>query len=303
MPINVFPDLTRRQWLRGSLAAAGAGVISSARAAQGGGEEFWALLSDTHIAADANKEARGVNMAANLERCVAQVLRAGGKPHGVLIGGDCALNDGQPADYTTFVERLRPFHDTRVQVHCVLGNHDNRQSFLNICGETGVDPLLRGWHVSVLSSARVNWVLLDSLEHVNVTPGLLGPEQLSWLRRTLRQLPDKPTLVMVHHNPQTEVQEGKKLTGLKDTAALMEVLKAEPRVKALFFGHTHRWSAVPPAEGLPWLINLPPVSYVFDAAQPAGWVAARVRGETLELEMLALNVNHAAHRQKVEIAI
>lgn len=302
MPVSPFSSLTRRQWICQSLAG-GLGSLwtwSGLEAADSDGE-FWALLSDTHIAADENREARGVVMAANLRRTVSQVLGAGIKPHGVLINGDCALNDGQMEDYSQLLRCLSPLAEERVQTHCTLGNHDDRGKFRSAMSQPGVEPLLVDKHVTILSSARVNWVLLDSLDQVNATPGLLGEGQMGWLGRTLEKLPGKPTFVMVHHNPQESAPEGKKVSGLTDTAALFSALRAAPKVKALFYGHTHQWNVVPPKDGLPWLINLPPVAYTFGADQPAGWVDARATATKLTLELRSLNPDHPRHRERVEI--
>jgi hypothetical protein len=309
MPASLFTAATRRHWIRQSLAAGMGslwtwqGVGETAAAESGSEGEFWALLSDPHIAADENLEARGVVMAANLRRTVGQVLRIGVKPHGVLINGDCAYLDGQEGDYSQLLRCLRPLAEERVQVHCTLGNHDDRGRFRAANAQPGVDPLLADKHVTILSSARANWVLLDSLDEVNVTPGVLGQGQLGWLERTLQRIPAKPTFIMVHHNPQFNVPESGKGSGLTDTAELLRVLKGAPRVKALFYGHTHNWQVQEPKDGLPWLINLPPVAYTFGADRPAGWVSARVETERLTLELRSLNPNHPEHRQNVEIAL
>lgn len=304
MPVSPFTAATRRHWIRQSLTA-GLGTLwtwHGVEAAESEGE-YWALLSDTHIAADESLEARGVVMAANLRRTVSQVLKTGVKPHGVLINGDCAFLDGQEGDYSQLLRCLRPLAEERVQVHCTLGNHDDRGRFRAANAQPGVDPLLVDKHVTILSSARANWVLLDSLHEVNSTPGVLGSGQLGWLERTLDRIPAKPTFVMLHHNPQMSVPESGKVTGLTDTSELLRVLKAAPRVKALFYGHTHNWQVREPQDGLPWMVNLPPVSYTFGPDRPAGWVIARVTENHLTLELRSLNPDHSQHRQKVEIPL
>jgi Icc-related predicted phosphoesterase len=305
MPVALFTESNRREWMQ-RMVATGLGVqwtLEGAAADAATEGEMWALFSDTHIAEDAAKEARGVVMAENLERCVKQVLAAGVKPHGVLINGDCAYLDGQPGDYVQLVRCLSPLRDERVQVHCALGNHDDRKNFLAAMAQPGEEARMEGKHVSVLSSARVNWVLLDSLDEVNKTPGRLGEDQVGWLRRTLSKLDQRPTLVMVHHNPQIGLTERQKSSALLDTDALLEVLAEFPQVKALFFGHTHHWAVLPAMGGKPWLVNLPPVAYVFNEANPSGWVQATVTDKAVTLELKALNAAHEAHRQKVVIPL
>jgi hypothetical protein len=89
--------------------------------------------------------------------------------------------------------------------------------------------------------------------------------------------------------------------GLLDSLALASVLKEFPKVRALIFGHSHHWFVREPQDGMPWLINLPPVAYVFAEGQPAGWVKAMVSREGVSLELRCLNPDHAEHKRRVEI--
>ncbi len=301
MPITL-PPLSRRHFLQkvgsASLAWAAAPLLE---AAESSSYQTWALFSDTHISADAAFQARGVCMAENLSRCVNQVLGLKQKPFGVLVNGDCAYLDGKVEDYSTFVRLVQPLREASVQIHCTLGNHDSRSAFQGALTSPEDARPLEGKHVSVLSTALSHWILLDSLDQVNQTPGLLGENQLKWLDRTLTQLQDKPTVVMTHHNLQGKVAEGKKVTGLVDSDALLGVLGAHPKVKALIYGHTHAWGhSVHEATGIR-LVNLPPVAYVFGQERPNGWVEARIDASKLELELHALNPDHSQHREKVTI--
>lgn len=309
MPLSL-PPLSRRRWIRGGLAAASAALIPEglpAQAPKAGKKqpppgEAWVLFSDTHVPADAKQEARGVCMGDNLTRCVNQVLKLAGKPYGVLVNGDCAYLDGQEGDYATFVDLIRPLREAGLQVHCTLGNHDDRKNFIAALTSVQDPRPVEGKHVSVISSATMNWVLLDSLEEVNKTPGSLGDLQRGWLDRTLASLPNRPTVVMAHHNPQEALTEGQKATGLKDSDPMFEVLARHKKVKAFVYGHTHSWShRKHEATGLD-LVNLPPVAFVFSETRPNGWVLARATPEKLVLELRALNPAHDLHGEKVEIA-
>lgn len=298
MPITL-PPISRRSWIKGSLAAALA--PSWSKAVDAANAETWVLFSDTHIAADAKLEARGAVMAENLARCVNQVLKIGQKPFGVLLNGDVAYLDGQQQDYDTFLNLIAPLRENAIQVHCTLGNHDDRKHFIGAMTSPQDPRPVEGKHVELLSSATMNWVLLDTLLEVNKTPGELGPLQLGWLDRTLAASDEKPTVIMTHHNPQGPVPEGKKPSGLTDSDALFTVLAKHKKVKALIYGHTHTWEHKKhEATGIQ-LINLPPVAYVFGKERPNGWVIARATKEKLELELRALNPAHDQHGEKVEI--
>lgn len=295
MPVTL-PALNRRRWLQGSLAA----LLAPHARAQAEDAETWILFSDTHIHADTTLQARGVNMAENLTRCVNQALKSRQKPYGVLVNGDVAYLDGKAGDYEAFAAGVAPLREAGVAVHCALGNHDDRDPFLAAFTSPEEPRPVVGKHVSVIRSARVNWVLLDSLDQVNSTPGVLGEAQLGWLDRTLAKLPERPTFVLAHHNPQETLAEGQKATGLTDSGALFKVLGRHAKVRAFLYGHTHNWSHRTAADGL-HLINLPPTAYVFNPARPNGWVAARALADHMEFELRALNPAHDQHAQKIVV--
>ena len=296
MPLTL--PATRRHFLTGAAATA---VAAFTRAEEAAASELWYMLSDTHIAADPATIARDVNVAAHLEQAVKSVLagQQQEKAFGLFINGDLALDNGQPGDYATFVKLLQPLRDSGLDVHLTLGNHDDREKFKEACSESLQlkKSALDHHHTGIITSAVVNWVLLDSLEATDSTPGLLGESQLGWLDRTLRDLPNKPTLIMVHHNPQGPVAEGKKATGIKDTEAMMRVLEAHSKVKAFIYGHTHNWEVKTKNSGVHF-INLPPVAYAFNKERPSGYVEARVTSTSLELKLISLDEKHPLHGEK-----
>lgn len=299
MPITL-PAFTRRHLLRNA-AATGLGLLAGeSTGADTDKSELWCLLSDTHIAEDQGTVAREVNVADHLKQVVREVLKVQEKEKlfGLFVNGDLALKDGQPGDYATFVELMKPLRHGGIDVHLTLGNHDNREKFWEGCWElTENKKKLPLRHLDVITSAVVNWVLLDSLEQTNSTPGELGESQLAWLDRSLRDAPDRPTIIVVHHNPQSTPEELKKNTGLVDTAGLMSVVDRHPKVKAWIFGHTHVWDVKTRKSGL-HLINLPPVAYAFNKERPQGWVSARVDQHGMTLELRSLNLAHPQHGEK-----
>ncbi len=302
MPVTL-PALTRRDLMKQG-ATLGLGLLAGqhlhAEAADTR-KELWLLFSDTHIAEDKTHIEREVNMTEHLQQAVREVLHLQEKERafGLFVNGDLALKEGLPGDYTSFVDLMRPVRASGIDVHLTLGNHDNRDKFWEGCEELALNKkLMPQKQLDVITSAMVNWVLLDSLQETNHTPGQLGDGQIAWLNHTLLDLPDKPTIVMVHHNPQGPVPPGgKAVSGLVDTEALISALDAHPKVKALIYGHTHNWEVKTKNSGL-HCINLPPVAYVFNKERPSGWVTARVDAKGMTLELRSLNLAHPEHGQK-----
>jgi len=145
----------------------------------------------------------------------------------------------------------------------------------------------------MVASEHANWFLLDTLEETDKAPGKLGQQQLDWLARELDQRPDKPAIIVLHHNPQFNKVI---TTGLSDTQALMEVIAPRRQVKLTIFGHTHDWHLSQHASGI-HLLNLPPTSYVFTPGRPSGWVRASLAGDGAIFELRALDHAHPEHGQ------
>jgi len=296
MPITL-PRISRRRFLTSVVAGA-----ATCLARDSLGQEplcdanRFALLSDTHIAGDRTKVARGINMHDNLQKVVGEVLAAQPAPARVLVAGDLTLDKGTAEDYATLLGLLQPLRERGVPIHLALGNHDHRERFWQTLGEAEPkSSALRQKHVLIVSAPLVNWFVLDSLDRTDKASGTLGNEQLKWLADALDRAADKPALVMLHHYPDT----GSIPTGLVDTGPLFEVLLARRHVKALVFGHSHVWK-VDQREGL-HLVNLPPTAYVFAASNPNGWVHARVTADGMTLELRCLDQRHAQHGQRVEL--
>ncbi len=322
MPISLAP-ISRRSFLAGAVAGAAAIVLRDqwCVGAPGNGRDpdRVVLLSDTHIAMDADRVERGVNMSRHLRQAVAEILeldKTDRRPAAAIVNGDCALHTGETGDYEALLGLLAPLSAAGLPIHLAMGNHDQRDRFWSAVPyeKLGVGAGKRGMEsrqVLVVPSPRVDWVILDSLDKTNNTPGLLGEEQVRWLKAVLDapERAGKPVIVMIHHDPivapATRPTTGPasaqpaKITGLVDTPALLEVVMRRKQVKALMFGHTHRWS-ISRLDGL-HLVNLPTVAYVFNPVQPSGWVDCRLTDQGMRLELRSINRAHPRHGEVVDL--
>lgn len=296
MPISL-PPIPRRQFLVRSIVA-GAALFLPHRlfAASSPDPNTWALLADTHIAADRKTIARGVNMTENLSAVGRELAGMDQRPGGVFVVGDLAYSSGESKDYQTLIELLAPLRKSELPVHLALGNHDHRERFREalLKEKPEVSPVTDR-HVMLVKTPRANWFVLDSLEKTLSTPGMLGSEQLHWLAKSLDENPGKPALILVHHNPGLMDN-----VGLKDTENLFKVLRPRKQVKAYIFGHTHNWSVTRDESGI-HLINLPPVAYVFRPENPNGWIKATLLENGMSLEMRCIDPVHKAQGHLTEL--
>jgi 3',5'-cyclic AMP phosphodiesterase CpdA len=274
MPHLGMPPLSRRDFQLSLLGAA-----SLLRAEEP--EMHWALLSDTHIPENPADEYRGFHPVENLKKSVEMVLAA--RPQGAILCGDAARLAGLPGDYQALKSLLEPVA-REMPVAIALGNHDDRKNFLQAFGasQKGAQPV-KNRHVLVIEGPAVRFILLDSLIMPNFTPGLLGKDQRTWLAQFLDSAPPLPTVIFMHHTPDDSD------SALLDMPRLFDIVKDRAMVKAIIFGHSHRYA------NLAWngihMINIPAVGYNFRDEDPVGWVDAvfTARGASLTLRAIGGN--------------
>lgn len=291
MPFLLTPP-TRRDFLT----AAGAGIASLAFAGASSARQAGAprrplrlaLLSDTHIPADASETYRGFSPVDNLAKVVPQVAAA--PVEGVLVGGDLARLAGLPGDYDRLRDMLGPL-TARWPVGLVLGNHDDRGNFLKAFTPSTPSPV-QNKVAATRDAGGLRFVLLDSLLAPNVTPGQLGNAQRTWLGQTLAAS-TMPTVVLVHHTLGGNDGE------LMDADRLFDVVRPHRHVKAIMYGHSHKYE-VREREGIQ-LINLPAVAYNFADSEPVGWVESVWTDEGVDLTLRAIGGNMAANGQTTSV--
>ena len=303
MPVTL-PQLTRREFLkRAAIAGVGLGLVELAPPKSYAGlfgksrdKNTFAFFSDTHIAADAALKHSNVNMADNLAACVHELAAWPVKPAAVIVNGDLAFASGQPGDYAMFGKLIEPVR-ALAPIHLSIGNHDERENFWQAFPRDVTRQSSRlHRQATVFASDRANWFLLDSLDVPDTAPGAAGSAQLDWLARELDLRPDKPALVVCHHN----LQAPGGTTGLKDSAAFEELFARHRQVKAFIFGHTHNWHLETHASGVQ-LVNLPPTGFVFKAGRPSGWVRATLTRDGAEFELRSLDPQHPEHAQVKQV--
>jgi len=250
------------------------------------------FFSDTHIAADPAQIYLKVNMTEHLTACIAEVAAWPVKPASVIVNGDLAYLTGQPGDYVQFGKVIEPVRAI-APLHLTMGNHDERENFWSAFPlDAAKSKSVSNKQVTIISSERANWFVMDSLDLTSKTPGEIGGEQMDWLAQELDARPGKPAIIVVHHNPQFPAVT----TGLLDSAMLLDVLAKRKQAKAVIFGHTHDWHITQHESGV-HLINLPPTCYPFKDGRPSGWVRATLGQDGMEMELRCLDTKHPEHAQ------
>ncbi len=289
-----MPFLLASSSRRDFLTAAGATLASltfavPASARQTAGRPLrLALLSDTHIPADPTEAFRGFSPVENLSKVVPQIAAA--NVEGALIGGDLARLEGLPGDYARLHELIAPI-TAKMPVGLVLGNHDHRANFLAAFPSSS-SPAVKGKVAATRDAGGLRFVLLDSLLAPNVTPGQLGNTQREWLAKELAASAT-PTVLLVHHT--LGANDGE----LVDAERLFEVVRPHRHVKAIIYGHSHKYE-VRERDGVQ-LMNLPAVAYNFADSEPVGWLESVWTAEGVDLTLRAVGGNMAGNGQTTSV--
>lgn len=277
--------LSRRDFVKGSLAAVGMALISdgySSLDSQGISNEQkavrWAFLSDLHIPEDASNNYRGFYPYKNLEAIVPQVISQ--VPDGVAITGDLAQLTGQVGDYQNLKKLLTPISE-KAPVFISLGNHDNRENFLQVFEKLPEKrQSVAGKYVVIAEISPVRVIMLDSLQFTDNGPGFLGKTQRQWLADYLGGTDNTPTILCVHHmfadddgnvimTPWGEWRP----SALLDLPRLYDIIIPISKVKAVVYGHSHAYG-FSEYKGI-HQINLPATGYNLSDKDPVGWVEAQ----------------------------
>lgn len=203
-----------------------------------------AQLTDPHIGADWGGPVRPD---AALAAAVDALRSSPDPPDAVIVTGDLA-NGGTAEQYAIVREQLQ-----RLAVPSVVlpGNHDDRATMraaFELPGHRD-DPIR-----SVTDFGPLRLVGLDT-----TIPGEGGgslPEaELQWLDRTLRDAPQRPTIVAMHHPPVLTGVPAWDATaiGPVELRVLDRVLSRHPQALAVIAGHLHR-TLTSPFAGRPSMV-------------------------------------------------
>jgi len=286
MPVLYQTGPSRRNFIKMSLGSIGAiaimGIMNHGSAAQEN-DVHWAFLSDTHIPEDVQNNYRGFYPYKNLQKVVPHIIET--VTDGALITGDLARLEGKIGDYKNMRKLLDPVVQ-KMPLAMALGNHDNRKNFLQVFDNlAGQRQAVKDKYVLVIEYPSIRFILLDSLMFTNKTPGLLGKAQRQWLTSYLQTSDNRPTLLFEHHTLGDEDGD------LLDVERLFAIIKPVRKVKALIFGHSHRYQ-FDEYDGI-HLINLPAVGYNFNDHKPVGWVETHLNGKGGTFTLHAIGGNMA----------
>ncbi|HNY78226.1 MAG: metallophosphoesterase [Sedimentisphaerales bacterium] len=285
--------LDRRQFLKTALAVAG-GIttfgVNPSFAGAGQEPAHWAFLSDTHIAGDPDHKFLGFCPYQNLREICHQIEAR--PPDGLVVTGDLARLRGHAEDYKNLRELVAPIAQKR-PIHLATGNHDDRENLLHAFQKPNYPTwTVNGKHMLTVDAGPVKLIVLDSLLFVDLPWGRLGKGQRRWLEMYLHACDEAPVVLMLHHPVLG-------MDALWDAKSLLKIVKPMAKVKAIVYGHSHRF-AFSEYEGI-HLINLPATGFTGYSSQPVGWVEARLAKDEGLFTLHALEGNTRLNGQTTRL--
>lgn len=193
-------------------------------------------LTDLHVRPVGKPANRVIETNMFTERAFRAVARLNPRPDVVVITGDlteCGLDE----EYANLNHLLRRF--LPLPVFVIPGNHDRRGNFRE--GLKHLPGVVEDHHYVQYSVDEypVRLVMLDTLVP-GAGHGELRPDQLEFLDRTLAAVPDKPTIVGMHHPPFACGIAHMDRINLRDAHAFAAVIARHRQVERVICGHHHR---------------------------------------------------------------
>lgn len=191
------------------------------------GRFILAQISDPHVRADDAGAA-----IAQLERAMAQAHAY--RADAILLTGDL-VNDERADEYAVLAEAIV---DPPAPLFLMPGNHDDRVHMRATFPTHAYLPKSGPLSFSV-DDFPVRIVAVDQIVP-GETHGLLTAEHAAWLDRTLAAVPDKPTIVALHHPPFLTHDLLFDNIGLLDADLFAGVIARHRQVARIICGHHHR---------------------------------------------------------------
>ena len=214
------------------------------------------VLTDLHIT-PAGETIIGIDPGVRFAEALAHVARHHSDADHLIVTGDLT-HYGDDASYRRLTSLLAV---TALPFTLLLGNHDRRETFVDVFPSAKVDQ--HGFVQSVADHGIWRLIFLDTLNgppysHNAIHAGHLCPKRLGWLDTALAQAGQKPVLLFMHHPPHAVGFNGMDGIRLRDEPAFFDVLARHRNVRHIFAGHIHR-TISGSVRGIPFSIFKSPV--------------------------------------------
>ncbi len=193
-------------------------------------------MTDLHVCLPGQVANRVAETNMLVERAFRAVAAFTPRPDVVVITGDLT-ESGLDGEYVNLARLIRKF--LPMPVYVIPGNHDRRGAFREQLAHLPLVTADPHYVQYAVEDYPVRLVMLDSLVP-GAGHGELNAAQLAFLDRTLGAVPDKPTIVALHHPPFVCGIAHMDRINLRDRDAFTAVIAKHKQVERIICGHHHR---------------------------------------------------------------
>ncbi len=199
-------------------------------------------VTDTHLVGPGQK-VYGIDPRARLDACFADINARHGDAAFCVLSGD--LTDrGEAGAYRELRHALAAL---RLPYHVMIGNHDSRQTLLEVLPETPADP--DGFVQCALDTPAGRVLLLDTVA-AGRHAGAFCEARADWLAARLDEAGDVSVYIFMHHPPFDIGIPSLDRIRLADPGAFVRAIEGRRNLRHIFFGHVHRpvsgsWRGIP----------------------------------------------------------
>ncbi|MDX2097698.1 MAG: 3',5'-cyclic-AMP phosphodiesterase [Leptolyngbyaceae cyanobacterium bins.59] len=188
-----------------------------------------AQVSDIHFFASEKAELLGLTTDHSFRAVLNRLEQIRSEIDLVLLTGDLS-QDGSQASYERLQSLIRPL---QLPTYWLPGNHDIPLVMQQVLTKAPV------FSEKSFQAGSWHFVLLNSHAPGHVY-GKLSPDHLAWLDEQLQQVPDRPTLLALHHPPFLVDSNWLDTSTLQNSPDLFAIVDRHPQVKLVLFGHIHQ---------------------------------------------------------------
>lgn len=188
-------------------------------------------ISDTHLFGDKNRKINGSNSYNNLKSVINHIVLTEKNPDLIMVTGDLS----QDCTFESYQHIANLLNRSGVKYHFFPGNHDDVDVINKV-----FDLNWKKDSVDYFFEAK-NWFIyvIDTSVYPEVS-GELSNEQITNLEETLQKNKNKPTIIFMHHHPVKINSVWIDEMSLKDSERFNNLVKENPQIKAVLFGHIHQ---------------------------------------------------------------
>lgn len=186
-----------------------------------------AQVSDCHLPVSPDKDYRGINAYENLQRVLQKVAKF--LPDLLIASGDLS-EDASPESYAalkTYFDRLD------VPVLALPGNHDEPALLAEAFPGSPIDEPQVTNHGA--------WQIIRMNSCIEGRPeGCLSSASLTQLRIVLMAEPERPRIIVLHHQPVLVGSPWIDKYRLQEPEAFLQMVDQYSSIKAVLWGHVHQ---------------------------------------------------------------